>query len=144
MEGGPIAHGGFSTDKGNPQGIHLCPLPIVASGKLSTGMAYSNVPVYNITLVGGNEGTHVTIKVGGDEYILESAQDQGIQLPASCNAGKCITCVSRLLEGEVDRDDIFLRPQEMAAGFILTCKSYPRSDCVILTHQEDALLDLEV
>jgi ferredoxin len=140
----PTTHDCFSKDKGNPKGIHLCPLPIVASGKLSKGMAYSKVPVYNVTLVGSNEDTSVTIKVGSDEYILESAQDQGIQLPASCNAGKCITCVSRLLEGEVDRDDVFLRPKEVAAGFILTCKSYPRSDCVILTHQEEALLDIEV
>jgi ferredoxin len=139
----PTTHDCFSKDKGNPRGIHLCPLPIVASGKIVTGMAYSSVPVHNITLVGGNEGTSITIKVGSDEYILESATDQGIQLPASCNAGKCITCVSRLLEGEVDQDSVFLRPKEMAAGFILTCKSYPRSDCVILTHQEDALLNLE-
>jgi ferredoxin len=117
-------------------------LPISASGKIGKGMVYSNVPVYNITLVGDNEDTSVTIKVGSDEYILESAEDQGIQLPASCNAGKCITCVSRLLEGEVDRDNVFLRPKEIAAGFILPCKSYPRSDCVILTHQEDALLNL--
>lgn len=116
----------------------------MASGKIVTGMAYSIVPVYNITLVNGNEGTSVTIKVGSDEYILESAEDQGIELPSSCNAGKCITCASRLLEGEVDRDSAFLKPTEMAAGFILTCKSYPRSDCVILTHQEDALLNLEV
>jgi ferredoxin len=107
-------------------------------------MAYSNVPVYNITLVSNSESDSITIKVGSDEYILESAEDQGVKLPASCNAGKCITCVSRLLEGEVDRDGFFLKPNEIAAGFILTCKSFPRSDCVILTHQEDALLDLEV
>ena len=103
-------------------------------------MAYSNVPVYSITLVGNGQPASITIKVGSDEYILESAEEQGIKLPASCYAGKCITCVSRLLEGEVDQDHVFLKPDEMDAGFILTCKSYPRSDCVILTHQEDALL----
>jgi ferredoxin len=103
-------------------------------------MAYSNVPVYNITLIGNSQSDSITIKVGSDEYILESAEDQGIKLPASCYAGKCITCVSRLLEGEVDQDHVFLKPDEIDSGFILTCKSYPRSDCVILTHQEDALL----
>jgi ferredoxin len=116
----------------------------MASGKTSAGMAYSDVPVYNITLVGNSQPASVTIKIGGDEYILESAEDQGIKLPASCNAGKCITCVSRLLEGEVEQEHIFLKPKEIAAGFILTCKSYPRSDCVILTHQEDELLNLEI
>jgi ferredoxin len=106
-------------------------------------MAYSDVPVYNITLVETNQPTSITIKVGSDEYILESAEDQGIKLPASCYAGKCITCVSRLLQGEVDQDHVFLKPKEIEAGFILTCKSFPRSDCVILTHQEDVLLDQE-
>ncbi len=104
-------------------------------------MAYSDVEVYTIKLVEKDQVASTTIKVGSDEYILESAEDQGVKLPASCNAGKCITCVSRLLEGEVSQDHIFLKPEEVAAGFILTCKSYPRSDCVILTHQEDVLLD---
>jgi ferredoxin len=107
-------------------------------------MAYSNVPIYNITLIGNSQPASVTIKVGSDEYILESAEDQGIKLPASCYAGKCITCVSRLLEGEVDQDHVSLKPDEIDSGFILTCKSYPRSDCVILTHQEDALLGQDV
>jgi ferredoxin len=106
-------------------------------------MAYSNVPVYDIILVGDDQADSVTVKIGSDEYILESAEDQGVKLPSSCNAGKCITCVSRLLEGKVDQDHVFLKPAEMAAGFILTCKSYPRSNCVILTHQENVLLDGE-
>jgi ferredoxin len=104
-------------------------------------MAYADIQVYSITLLQKGQEASTTIKVGADEFILESAEDQGIKLPASCYAGKCITCVSRLLEGEVEQDHVFLKPSEMAAGFILTCKSYPRSDCVILTHQEEALLD---
>lgn len=104
-------------------------------------MAYADVPVYSVTLVGTDQAASVTIKVGSDEFILESAEDQGIKLPASCYAGRCITCVSRLLEGKVEQDHVFLKPDELAAGFILTCKSYPRSDCVILTHQEDVLLE---
>ncbi len=103
-------------------------------------MAYADDQVYSITLVHEDQAISTTIQIGSDEYILESAEDQGVHLPASCNAGKCITCVSRLLEGEVEQDHVFLKPAEIAAGFILTCKSYPRSDCVILTHQEDALL----
>lgn len=103
-------------------------------------MAYADDRVYSVTLVKQDQADGITIKIGSDEYILESAEDQGVHLPASCNAGRCITCVSRLLEGEVEQDHVFLKPAEIDAGFILTCKSYPRSDCVILTHQEDALL----
>jgi ferredoxin len=47
-----------------------------------------------------------------------------------------------LLEGEVEQNEVSLKPEEIEAGFILTCKSYPRADCVIAIHQEDALLNL--
>ena len=50
--------------------------------------------------------------------------------------------VAKLLEGNVINDHTFLTSKEEAAGFILTCRSIPTSDCVILTHQEDALFDL--
>ncbi|WP_404784357.1 2Fe-2S iron-sulfur cluster-binding protein [Altericista sp. CCNU0014] len=107
-------------------------------------MAYADDLVYSITLVNPDRAIRTTIQVGSDEYILESAEDQGVTLPASCNAGKCITCVSRLLEGEVEQKSVFLKPAEIAAGFILTCQSCPRSNCVILTHQEDVLLDQNI
>ena len=97
--------------------------------------------VYEVKFV--NADNHqTTVQVGSEEYILESAADQGVSLPGSCYAGKCITCAGKMLEGEVEQDQVFLKPQEIAAGFVLLCRSFPRSDCVILTHQEDALLDL--
>jgi ferredoxin len=97
---------------------------------------------YNITLVNKNIGLNKTIKIKGNEYILDAAEQQGINLPASCRAGICINCTGRIIEGEVEQDHSFLKPKELDAGFLLTCRSYPLSDCVILTHQEDDLLDL--
>ena len=98
--------------------------------------------VYNVTLVNKSLGLNKTIKVRDDEYILDAAEQQGLNLPVSCRAGVCINCTGRLVKGQVDQDHSFLRPKELAAGFLLTCKSYPLSDCVILTHQEEDLLDL--
>lgn len=98
--------------------------------------------VYNVTLINEAIGLHKTIKVRSEEYIVEAAEQQGIELPASCRAGTCINCTARLLEGEVEQDHSFLKPNELDAGFLLTCKSYPLSDCTILTHQEEELLDL--
>jgi hypothetical protein len=46
-------------------------------------MAYSDVPVYSIKLVEKDQATSTTIQVGGDEYILESAEDQGVKLLAT-------------------------------------------------------------
>ncbi len=98
-------------------------------------------PVYSVTILEDLGGKNTTIQVGSSELILESAEDQGIRLPASCYAGKCISCTARLIEGKVEQDQVFLKPEEIAAGFVLTCKAYPRSNCVLLARQEEALLE---
>jgi ferredoxin len=99
--------------------------------------------VYNVTLIDKNSGLSTTVKIGSDEYILDSALDQGIELPASCFAGKCVTCACKIQSGEVEQDHTFLKPEELSAGFVLVCKAYPRSDCVLITHQEEELLGEE-
>lgn len=97
---------------------------------------------YNVTIVNGQTGAKNTIQVRSDEIILEAAVAEGVVLPYSCSAGACTSCTAKLLDGKVDQDHNFLKPHEEAAGFILACKCYALSDCTILTHQEDALLDL--
>ncbi len=97
--------------------------------------------LYSVTLVNPN-GIKQEIKVYDNEYINDAASRQGIDLPASCNAGKCVSCAAKLIQGTIVQDHNFLKPNEEKAGFILTCRSIPTSDCVILTHQEEALFDL--
>ena len=98
--------------------------------------------IYNVTLINEAIGLNKTIKVRGNEYILDAGEQQGIDLPVSCRAGVCVTCTGRIISGTVDQDHDFLKRKELDAGFVLTCKAYPTSNCTILTHQEEALLDL--
>ena len=35
-----------------------------------------------------------------------------------------------------------LKNKEVDAGFVLTCRAFPLSNCTLITHQEDELLSL--
>ena len=95
---------------------------------------------YKVTFINKSEELEVTIDVRDDQYILDAAQDNGIDIPCSCRAGACSTCAAKIISGNIDQaDQSFLDEEQLEAGFLLTCVSYPTSDCTIVTHAEDDL-----
>lgn len=96
--------------------------------------------VYQVRLINPDINLDRTISVPDDRYILEMAEDAGIRLPSACQQGECSACVAKIISGQVNQSEQkFLRPNEIEAGYTVTCVAYPLSDCTLLTHQEKVL-----
>ncbi len=65
--------------------------------------------------------------------ILDAAQQAGADVPYACKGGVCCTCKAKLIEGEVEMEVNYgLEPDEIAAGFILTCQAHPKTKKVVV------------
>lgn len=75
-----------------------------------------------------------TIAVPEGVTILEAALSEGIAYPHGCRSGRCGSCKSRLVSGEVDLLDhsrFALSDEEKAQGLILACRAIPTTDALV-------------
>lgn len=95
---------------------------------------------FKVHMVSEEHSIDQVLNVKDDEAILDAAEDAGLDLPYSCRAGACSSCAGQIIKGEVDQSEqAFLEPDQLEAGFVLTCVAVPTTDCEIKCHAEDDL-----
>ncbi len=87
----------------------------------------------SITVI--QDGTQFDFQLPSDgSTLLDAAMRAGADLPFSCKGGVCSTCKARILEGKVEMDVNYgLEPDEVAAGYVLTCQSHPKTQRVVVS-----------
>jgi ring-1,2-phenylacetyl-CoA epoxidase subunit PaaE len=90
-------------------------------------------PSSEVTVVLDGRVTPLTLP--RDVPLLDSAQKVRADLPFACKGGVCGTCRAQVTSGEVRmRRNYALEPEEIAAGYVLTCQSLPVSDEVTVDY----------
>lgn len=80
-----------------------------------------------------------------NQQALESEEENPIiqeklNLPHSCQAGICGSCLGKLVDGElIQNGGSSLDSSKHEEGYYLLCQSKPTSDCVIETHKKSDL-----
>lgn len=95
---------------------------------------------YNVRFLNTAHNLDITITCPENKFILEAAEENNIQLPYSCRAGSCSTCIGKVISGSIEHiDQTFLEEEQIKSGYVLTCVACPTSDVTIKTHEESNL-----
>ena len=113
--------------------------------ELFTTPVRKNLTTTQKKIITSNNKSNITVKLDGRSFdfeldydsnnILDAALAVGADLPFACKGGVCCTCKAKLIEGKIEMEVNYgLEPEEVEAGFILTCQSHPRTDKVVIDY----------
>ena len=98
---------------------------------------------FSVRIINKKKNSDKTVVLPSNKFILDSSEQMMVNIPYSCRAGSCSSCLGKLVEGSVDQSSqIFLDDKRVDQGFILTCVAYPTSDSVIEVDIEDEFYNM--
>jgi ring-1,2-phenylacetyl-CoA epoxidase subunit PaaE len=127
---GVLAERGVPASSVHTELFHVEPEPVVRTAHDPDAPA---AVAANLTVL--LDGRESTVAMAPGERVLDAALRVRPELPYACKGGVCSTCRARLTEGEVEMARNYaLEPDELAAGYVLTCQSTPKTDRVAVDY----------
>ena len=97
----------------------------------ATNAAQAKLVAREVTVI--YEGKTYKFMVPPDKTMLETALENDIDLPFSCQSGVCTACRGKCLSGKIKLDaDGGLSEEELKEGYILTCVGHPLTENVVI------------
>lgn len=119
----------------DPEKVHFELFSTAGIPKTSNPAATTRKDTFDASVTVIQDGTRFDFQLTSDgSTLLDAAMRAGADLPFSCKGGVCSTCKAKILEGEADMEVCYgLEPDEVAAGYVLTCQSHPKTKRLVVS-----------
>lgn len=103
--------------------------------KTAVASAGAQKDAFEASVVVIQDGMQFDFRLPSDgSTLLDAAMRAGADLPFSCKGGVCSTCKAKILEGAVSMEVCYgLEPDEVEAGYVLTCQSHPKTPKLVVS-----------
>lgn len=129
---------------GNAQSVENLEVPVVEEEEAEGEDEWYEVPVHKVTVRHRKKGVTHSFFVPEDQYILQTGEEQKIELPFSCRHGCCTACAVRVKSGQLYQPQALGISAELRdKGYGLLCVGYALSDIEVETQDEDEVYWLQ-
>jgi ring-1,2-phenylacetyl-CoA epoxidase subunit PaaE len=107
----------------------------IANKPINTGASALKDQKFKLEII--LDGKTHAMGLGDTDTVLDTALEQGLDLPYACKGGVCCTCRAKLIEGRVEMEKNYtLEPWEVDKGFVLTCQARCLTPRVVVSFDE--------
>jgi ring-1,2-phenylacetyl-CoA epoxidase subunit PaaE len=107
----------------------------IANKPINTGANTPKEQKYQLEVI--LDGKTHAMGLGDTDTVLDTALEQGLDLPYACKGGVCCTCRAKVIEGKVSMDKNFTLEQwEIDKGFVLTCQARCQTAKVVVSFDD--------